>query len=38
MTSGTLFLVILGAAQLTSGFFRILEAIEAPPKKRRNHT
>lgn len=37
MTNATLFLVVIGAATVTSWMFRIIDGIEAPAK-RRNRT
>ena len=37
MTNTTLFLVVVGAATVTSWMFRIIDGIEAPAK-RRNRT
>ena len=35
MTNATLFLVVVGAATVTSCLFRIVDAIEAPAGRRR---
>lgn len=37
MTSTTLFLLIVGAATVTSWLFRIVDAIEAPAGRRRRN-
>lgn len=33
MTTGTFFFILLGAASLTSQFFRVIDAIERPAKR-----
>ena len=36
MTNATLFLVVIGAATVTSWLFRIVDAIEAPERRKSN--
>lgn len=36
MSGWTLFFIVLGVGEVTAQVFRILDAIEAPPRKRRN--